>query len=209
MHIVLYGVTGKSGSRILKELLSRGYQVMAVARNTSKVERAEGVSVQQDDLSDAEKTAEVIRGADAVISAYAPPPDNTDELIGVTERQIEAVQKSGVPRLLVVGGAGGLEVAPGVMLMDSGHMPAEWLPIARSHFKALQVLEGSDIDWTYLAPAGFFEPGERTGKFRLGTKELITNEKGESRISMEDYAIALVDELEKPAHRKQRFSIGY
>jgi putative NADH-flavin reductase len=155
------------------------------------------------------KIAEVIKGADAVISAYAPPQDDTDALIDVTERQVQAVKKAGAARLIVVGGAGGLEVAPGVSLIDSGYLPAAYLPIANAHVKALNVLRASEIDWTYFAPAGFFEPGERTGKFRLGTNELISNDKGESRISMEDYATALVDELEKPNRRKQRFSIGY
>ena len=209
MNVTLYGATGKSGSRILKELLSRGHKVTVAARDTSKLQPVEGVTAKQDDLSDAAKTAEVIKGTDAVISAYAPPQDNTDALIGVTERQVEAVKKAAVPRLIVVGGAGGLEVAPGVSLIDSGHLPAPWMPIAVSHVKAFEILKRSEIDWTYFAPAAFFEPGERTGKFRLGQNELISNGNGESRISMEDYAIALVDELEKPAHRKQRFSIGY
>ncbi|MGH9899049.1 MAG: NAD(P)-dependent oxidoreductase [Pyrinomonadaceae bacterium] len=209
MKVVLYGGTGNSGSRILKELLSRGHQVTAVARDTSKLQSGNGVSVKQDDLTSASRTAEIVRGSDAVISAYAPPQENTDALIDVTKLQIEAAKEAGVKRLLVVGGAGGLEVAPGVSLIDSGHLPAAFLPIATSHTKALKVLQASDIDWTYLAPAAFFEPGERTGKYRLGTNELIANEKGESRISMEDYAIALVDELEKPAHKKQRFSVGY
>jgi putative NADH-flavin reductase len=209
MNVVLYGATGKSGSRILKELKSRGHKVTAAVRDTSKVNSANGVTVKHDDLSDASKTAEIIKGADAVISAYAPPQDNTDALIGVTERQVQAVKKTGAARLIVVGGAGGLEVAPGVSLIDSGYLPEPYLPIATAHVKALNVLRASDIDWTYFAPAGFFEPGERTGKFRLGTNELISNDKGESRISMEDYAIALVDELENPNHRKQRFSIGY
>jgi hypothetical protein len=144
-----------------------------------------------------------------VISAYAPPADDTDALVGVTKRQIEAVKKAGVGRLIVVGGAGGLEIKPGVSLIESGYLPEPYLPIATSHVKALDLLKKSEIDWTYFAPAGFFEPGERTGKFRLGKDELISNDKGESRISMEDYAIALVDELENPKHRKQRFSIGY
>jgi putative NADH-flavin reductase len=209
MNVVLFGATGKSGSRILKELLARGHKVTAAVRDPSKLNAANGVSVKRDDLSDVNKTADVVKGADAVISAYAPPADKTDELIGVTERQVAAVKKAGVGRLLVVGGAGGLEIAPGVSLIDSGYLPAPYLPIATSHVRALDVLKKSDIDWTYFAPAGFFEPGERTGKFRLGTNELISNDKGESRISMEDYAIALVDELEKPEHRKQRFSIGY
>ncbi len=209
MKVVLFGATGKAGSRILQELLSRGHQVTAVVRDSSKLPPADGVSVKQDDLSSAEATAKVIQGADAVISAYAPPQTNTDELVGVTERQVEAVQKSGVPRLLVVGGAGGLEVAPGVSLIDSGHLPAEWMPIALSHAKAFKVLQGSDIDWTYVAPAAYFGPGERAGRYRTGTNQLISNDKGESRISMEDFAIAMVDELEKAAHRKQRFSVGY
>jgi hypothetical protein len=119
------------------------------------------------------------------------------------------VKKAGVGRLIVVGGAGGLQIKPGVSLIESGYLPEPYLPIATSHVKALDLLKKSDIDWTYFAPAGFFEPGERTGKFRLGKDELISNDKGESRISMEDYAIALVDELENPKHRKQRFSIGY
>lgn len=209
MNIAVYGATGKSGSRIIKELLSRGHKVTAIVRDPAKLQSQDGISVRQDDLSDSSKMVEAIKGSDAVISAYAPPPDKTDLLIDVTKRQIEAVKSAGVARLLVVGGAGGLEVAPGVSLIDSGYLPELYMPIAVSHVKALRVLEESDIDWTYLAPGAYFEPGERTGKFRLGTKELISNEKGESRISMEDYAIAMVDELERPAHHRQRFSIGY
>ena len=209
MKVVLFGATGKSGSRLLNELVSRGHQVTAVARDTSKVPAASGVKVKQDDLSDARRTADVIRGADAVISAYAPPADNTDALIGVTQRQVEAVRQAGVNRLLVVGGAGGLEVAPGVSLIASGYLPEPYLPIATSHVKALDVLRKSDVNWTYVAPAGYFEPGARTGKFRLGTDELITGANGESRISMEDYAIALVDELEKGTNHRKRISVGY
>jgi hypothetical protein len=207
MKVVLFGATGKTGSRVLQELVSRGHDVTAAARDVGKL--PESVKAKQDDLSDAKRTAETIRGADAVISAYAPPADDTDQIVGVTQRQIEAVRKAGVDRLLVVGGAGGLEVAPGVSLIASGHLPEPYLPIATSHVKALELLRKSDVDWTYLAPAAYFEPGTRTGKFRLGKDELITGANGESRISMEDYAIALVDELEKGAHRKARFSIGY
>ena len=135
--------------------------------------------------------------------------DDTDQLIGVTRRQIEAVKKAGKLRLIVVGGAGSLEVAPGVSLLKSGHLPKAWIPIATSHEKALKLLEASDINWTYFSPAAYFEPGERTGKFRLGKHSLVADDKGNSRISLEDYAIALVDELEKPAHERQQFTIGY
>ena len=210
MKVALYGATGKSGSRILKELVSRGHQVIAIVRNPAKLPQpAPGVVIKQDDLSDSKKIAAAVNGAEAVISAYAPPQDDVDAIVGVTQRQVEALNHGSKVRLIVVGGAGGLNVAPGVTLVDSGYLPEPYLPIAKAHVKALNVLRASTIDWTYLAPAAYFEPGTLTGKFRLGTDELIANERQESRISMEDYAIALVDELEKPQHRRQRFSIGY
>jgi|SRR5579859_5499003 len=209
MHIALYGATGKSGSRILTELLSRGHQVTAIVRDPSKLSPKPGLTVVQGDVSSAEEIAAKIKGADAVVSAYAPPADDTDQLLPVTERFIEAVKIAKTPRHIVVGGAGSLEVAPGVTIIDSGHLPAEWMPIAVSHAKALELLKKSDINWTYFSPAGFFVPGKRTGKFRLGTNQLIANEQGDSRISLEDYAIALVDELEAPKHERARFTIGY
>lgn len=208
MKVVVYGATGKTGSRIVAELLSRAHNVIAVARDTAGLPA--GVKAEKDDLSDVDRIAAVISGADTVVSAYAPPPGDTDQLIGVTERQIAALHKAGGNiRLIVVGGAASLEVAPGLTLLNSGHLPAEWLPIATSHEKVLRLLEKSDINWTYFSPAAFFEPGTRTGKFRLGGNQLISDAQGNSRISMEDYAIALVDELEKPAHQRARFTIGY
>jgi len=210
MRVVVYGATGNSGGEIVKELLARGHEVVAVARNVASLEAKPGLTTKTDDLSNVDTIAASIAGADAVVSAYAPPPDKTDALIEVTKRQIEAVKKTGgKARLIVVGGAGLLEVAPGVSLIKSGHLPAEYLPIATSHEKALDVLRGSDINWTYLSPAAYFVQGERTGKFRLGSKELIADAKGESRISFQDYAIALVDEIEKPAHERGSFSVGY
>ncbi len=209
MNVVLYGATGRAGSRILRELLSRGHRVTAVIREPGHPELPEGVEVAVDDLSDVGRTAGIIRGADAVISAYAPPPNDTDRLVAVTQLLVDAIGRSGVPRLLTVGGAGSLEVAPGVTLIASGHLPPEWMPIAQSHAKALEILKSSTIDWTNLCPAAYFDPGERTGRFRLGTDNLIANDQGESRISMEDYAIAIVDELEQPGHERARFSVGY
>jgi hypothetical protein len=209
MNVVVYGATGNSGREIVQELLRRGHKVTGVARKVGSLKAEPGLTVKTDDLSNVEAIAGIIKGADAVVSAYAPPADDTDALLGVTERQIAAVKKAGVPRLLVVGGAGLLEVAPGVTLIKSGYLPAEYLPIATSHEKALGVLRASDIDWTYLSPGAYFVPGERTGKFRLGTKELVSDSKGESKISFADYAIALVDELEKQAHRRASFSVGY
>jgi uncharacterized protein len=209
MNVVVYGATGNSGKEIVKELLSRGHTVTGVARKVGSLKEEKGLTVKTDDLSNVDAIAAVIKGADAVVSAYAPPPDKVDALVEVTERQIAAVKKAGAKRLLVVGGAGLLEVAPGVTLIKSGHLPAEWLPIATAHEKALGVLRASDINWTYLSPAAYFVPGERTGKFRLGTKELVADAKGESKISFADYAIALVDEIEKPAHERGSFSVAY
>jgi putative NADH-flavin reductase len=209
MHIALYGATGNSGSRILSELLTRGYQVTAIVRDPARLSARPSLTVVPGDVSSVDDIATKIKGADAVVSAYAPPPDDTDQLVEVTQRLIDAVRKAGVPRLLIVGGAGSLEVAPGVTVIESGHLPAQWMPIAISHARILDLARKSDINWTYFSPAGFFVPGERTGKFRLGKDQLIANEQGDSRISLEDYAIALVDELESPKHERERFTIGY
>lgn len=210
MNVALYGATGKSGSRILKELISRGHRVTAIVRDPARLPQpGPGVSIKQDDLSDPKKIAAAINGAEAVISAYGPPQENPEAIIGVTQRQIEAIGRGAKTRLLVVGGAGGLNVAPGAALADSKDFPESFQPIARAHIKAFDLLKASTINWTYLAPAAYFVPGDRTGKFRLGKDELITDAQQQSRISMEDYAIALVDELEKPTHVRQRFSVGY
>ncbi|HEX4651632.1 MAG TPA: NAD(P)H-binding protein [Granulicella sp.] len=210
MRVVVYGATGNSGREIVKELLARGHEVVAVARNVAAVVAQPKLTAKTDDLSNVDTIAETIAGADVVVSAYAPPPDKTEALLDVTKRQIEAVKKAGgKARLIVVGGAGLLEVAPGMTLIKSGYLPAEYLPIATAHEKALGILRGSEINWTYLSPAAYFVQGERTGKFRLGTKELVADAKNDSRISFQDYAIALVDEIEKPKHERGSFSVGY
>jgi hypothetical protein len=201
----------------LTELLDRGHEVVAIVRNPDKLAPNDGLTVQQGDLSSVEAIAEAIGGAQAVVSAYGPPADKTEQLLGVTKREIAAVQQVSqqasspehAPRLIVVGGAGSLEVAPGVTLESAKDFPAAWKPIAQAHEKALELLRASSIDWTYLSPSAFFEPGQRTGKFRLGQDQLLTAPDGKSAISMEDYAIALVDELEQPQHRRQRFTVGY
>jgi putative NADH-flavin reductase len=126
----------------------------------------------------------------------------------VTRRITDAV-KQNKQRLLVVGGASSLFIKPDVTVLEAGYIPESGIPIATAHNQVLQDLRHSDVDWTYFSPAAFFEPGERTGKFRLGKDDLIADASGKSYISMEDYAIATVDELEKPAHRRQRFTIGY
>jgi putative NADH-flavin reductase len=209
LKVVLYGATGKAGSVILKELVDRGHVVIAAARTPEKVRKVKNVTAVQDDLSDPAKTASIVKAADAVVSAYGPPPDDTSQIIGAMDRLVKAIEETDGPRLIVVGGAGSLFVAPGVTLRASGHLPEEWIPIVDAHIEVLKNLKKSSIDWTYFSPAGFFEPGERTGKFRLGKDDLITDAQGNSRISFEDYAIALVDELENPQHHRERFTAGY
>ena len=209
MKVILYGSTGKSGSAILKELVARGHTVVAAARQPEKVPKLKEVTAVQDDLSDSAKISSIVKGADAVVSAYGPPPEDTTQIVSATDRLVKGILEAGGPRLIVVGGAGSLFVAPGITLRESGHLPKEWIPIVDAHIQVLRNLEKSSIDWTYFSPAAFFEPGERTGKFRLGKDDLITDPQGNSRISFADYAIALVDELEKPQYHTERFTIGY
>jgi uncharacterized protein len=208
MKVALIGATGKAGLRLQAELLRRGHQVTAVVRSPEKVKTEAGITTAKSDLSDAVQIAQVLKGADAVISAYGPPADETAQLIGVTKRIVEAAKKNG-QRVLVVGGVASLFVAPGVTLLASGYLPEPYMPISKSHATVLENLAKSDADWTYFSPAAFFEPGERTGNFRLGKDELVADASGTSRISLEDYAVAAIDELEKPAHRGERFTIGY
>lgn len=216
MKVVLLAATGQAGRTILSELISRGHEITAVARNPDKLPKS--LNLARDDLGSTDRIAEIIAGADAVVSAFGPPKDDprffsdvnyTDQLASVTERLIAAVRMAGVPRLVVVGGAGSLEFSPGVTVLKSGHWPEQLAPIATSHMKAFAALRASDINWTYFSPPMLIEPGVRTGKFRLGGDSLIVDEQGKSWVSFEDYAIALVDELEKPAHERARFTIGY
>lgn len=208
MKIAVIGATGKTGQRVTTELLQRGHHVTAVVRNPSKVQNHKNLSVVASDLSDAKQIADALKGADAVVSAYGAPVDDTEQVITVT-RHITDAAKQNKQRLLVVGGAASLFIKPDVTVLAAGYVPEWGIPIATAHNKVLEDLRRSDADWTYFSPAAFFEPGERTGKFRLGKDDLIADASGKSHISMEDYAIATVDELEKPAHRRERFTIGY
>ncbi|MBB6142208.1 hypothetical protein HNQ77_000146 [Silvibacterium bohemicum] len=209
MNVVLYGATGVIGSRVLTELLSRGHRVTAIVRNPSKVPQHAGVQALQGSVLDAKDVAAKVVGADAVICSYAPPTDAAGELLDAIRASIAGVKEGGAKRLLVVGGAGSLLVAPGVDVIDSGHLPEQWKAIAIAHRDALKLLKESDIDWTYFSPAAFIQPGERTGKFRLGEDSLLVDAEGNSRISAEDYAIALVDELERPKYIRRRFTAAY
>lgn len=203
MKIALIGATGFIGSRLLAELTSRGHQVTAIVRYPEKVPQGAGVAAKKGDVYDKDGLAALLAGHDAVISSVHYTASDPAVLLA-------AVKQSGVKRYLVVGGAGSLAVAPGVKLFDTKEFPAIYLDEARKGGAYLDLLKGENgLDWTFLSPSALIEPGERTGKFRLGKDQLLVDDKGQSRISAEDYAIALVDELEKPAHSRQRFTVGY
>jgi len=202
MKIALIGATGNAGSRILAELSRRGHAVTAIARNIEKVPALPGVVPAKADAADVKALAAALKGHDAVISSVHFTASDPSKLIA-------AVRESGVPRYLVVGGAGSLLVAPGVRLIDTPQFPAQYKAEAAAGGAFLELLRNETaLDWTFLSPSAMFVPGERSGKFRLGGDELLSNDKGSS-ISFEDYAIALVDEIEKPAHSRQRFTVGY
>lgn len=208
MKITLYGASGMIGSRILNELVSRGHKVVAVVRNPSKVTSTD-VEVRAGDVLDSRGVVETAKGADAVISAYAAPEDATQQLADATKSLLSALEQAGVRRFLMVGGAGNLEVAPGVPIVDTPKFPREWISHGLAHKEALSILKQSDLDWTSLSPAALIEPGERTGRFRLSGNAFIPDQDGQSRISAEDYAVAIVDELEHPCHLRQVLGVVY
>ena len=214
-NVLLIGATGFVGSAILNELVNRGHKVTAVVRNAQKLADKAGVETVEADVADVDAIAKLAEGKDAVISAYNPGWMNPDIARLITENYpkiLEAAKKSGVKRLLIVGGAGTLFCAPGLRVVDSGAIPEEIMGGVRplGDFYLNILMNEQDIDWTFFSPAGAFdEKGERTGKFRLGKDDLIVDENGQSHISVQDYAVAMVDELEKEEHHKERFTIGY
>ena len=213
MKIALFGATGTIGQRILQEALRRGHDVTAVARDPSRLAGSQSprLNAVAGDILDMHAVAATAAGHDAVLSAYGPREEAPQTVVDATRSLIGGLTRAGVKRLVVVGGAGSLEVAPGVLLIDAPQFPAAWKGIAVAHADALKVLqtEAGGLDWTYVSPPALIEPGERTGKFRLGDDQLLTDAQGDSRISAEDYAIALLDEVEKPQHVQRRFTVAY
>jgi len=202
MSIALIGASGKAGARILQELSDRGHQVTAIARHPENIAKLPHVTAVKGDVHDKNGLATLLKGHDIVISSVHFTDSDPRILI-------DAVKTAHVKRYLVVGGAGSLEVAPGVTLNTTPDFPERAKPEAAAGSKFLDLLrQEKELDWTFLSPSALFVAGERTGKFRLGKDQLLSNEKGSS-ISFEDYAIALVDEVEKPAHSRQRFTVGY
>lgn len=213
--VVLIGATGFVGSILLNELLNRGHQVTAIVRNAAKViVHNNNLTVAEADITDSQTIKNLCLGKDAVISAYSPgwtSPDIYNETLRIYPLILNTVKASGVKRLQIVGGAGTLFCAPGLRVVDSGVIPAEIMGGVKSlgEFYLNTLMNEKEIDWVFFSPAGTLEPGERTEKFRLGKDDLIVDEKGYSHISVQDYAMAMVDELEQENHHQERFTIGY
>ena len=201
--IAIIGATGRAGSQLLEEALRRGHSVIAIARHASKIGHREHVVTKDVDVHDAQALQEAVAGSDVVLSAahFSTLP---------VEAIIEPVKKAGVKRLLFVGGAGSLLLPDGTKVIDSEGFPDEYKPEATAGGQYLETLrKEQDLDWTFLSPSAEFVEGERTGKFRLGKDHLLFGADGKSWITFADFAIALLDEVEHPAHSRQRFTVGY
>ncbi|MES2173230.1 MAG: NAD(P)-dependent oxidoreductase [Pseudomonadota bacterium] len=203
MKVAIIGGTGRAGTEISAELARRGHQVTAIARHPEKGIDADGVTAVAGDVNDPAALVEAIRGHDVVVSAVMFADTDPAALVGV-------VRDAGVPRYLVVGGAGSLEVAPGVAFITTPDFPEVAKVEAGKGAVFLDHLRGvDDIDWTFLSPSAYFFVGDRKGSFRLGKDQLLVDGEGNSSISYADYAIALVDEIETPQHSRARFTVGY
>lgn len=202
MKIALIGASGDVGLRLVAELTRRGHSVTEIARDASKIAPVDKVTAVAADLFDTPALVEALRGHDAAISSVHFTVSDPDKLI-------DAVKAAGVNRYLVVGGAGSLEVAPGELLVNTPDFPAQYRDEALGGVAFLERLRSETaLDWTFLSPSALLLPGERTGKFRLGHDQLLVGDQG-SRISFEDFAVAVVDEIEWPENVRQRFTVGY
>ncbi|MEC3955789.1 NAD(P)H-binding protein [Nocardia sp. CDC153] len=212
MQITVFGASGDAGSRVVAEALSRGHRVRAVARHEDRLRHLpDQVEVWIGDAADPRDVEKAAAGSDVVVGATRPRPGSEHEHPEVAAALLQGLADSGI-RLVVIGGAGSLTVAgTGKLVTEQPDFPAELLPIAEGGNRQLEVFRsaGHTVDWTYISPAALFEPGERTGVFRIGRDELLVDENGDSAISMEDMAIAVLDEIEQPRHRRTRFTVGY
>ncbi|MGE0349136.1 NAD(P)-dependent oxidoreductase [Hydrogenophaga sp.] len=214
MKIALIGATGFVGSAVLTELLSRGHAVTALARHPEKLAAQHRLQVVKADAQDATQVAAALAGQDALVSAYNPGWGEAEikRLFGLGYDAILAgAKKAGVKRVLAVGGAGSLEVAPGVQLVDTPEFPAEWKQGALAARDLLTRLRGeTEMEWSFVSPPIALAPGARTGRYRVGGDQLLPGEgEAPAGISVADLAVAIVDEIEQPKHTRQRFTVAH
>lgn len=203
MKVALIGATGRIGASICNELLQRGHQVTGITRNPEKAPTREGLSAVKGDITEPEALSAALKGNDAVISSAVFWPDSSALLI-------DAVKRSGVARFIAVGGAGSLEAGDGKIVADTMDLPPAWKPFILEGVKFLSLLRAENtLAWTFISPPLEIGPGERLGRYRTGTDQPVFDDTGKSHIAYDDYAIALVDELEQSAHVRRRFTVGY
>src|ERR1700761_7412300 len=213
MKIMLIGSTGMIGSRIMNEALSRGHHVTSLMRDTSRTgEVKPHLEYVAGDIFNAESVADAAVDHDVVVSAYGPRAADAGLVVKAAHSLVEALTRVEPIRLIDINGAGSLEVAPGAQLVDAPNFPQEYKAVALAHRDALEVYRKAGFagfDWTAVSPSAVIAPGTRTGHYRTGTEQLLKDAKGESHISAEDFAVAVVDEIEKPKFKQQRFTVGY
>ena len=213
MKIALIGATGFVGSKVLAEALQRGHRVTALVRSPAQLAAADGLTVVQADATEPAQLAAAVAGHDAVVSAFNARRGNPEfhaQYLMSMRAIVDGIKRSGVKRVLFVGGAGSLLVAPGVKLMDTPHFPAEYKTEAAAVSAALDLVRAENsLDWSYISPAPLLGPGQRTGRFRLGGDEVLMNGEQPGSISVEDLAVAIVDEIETPRHLQRRFTLAY
>ena len=207
MKIALIGATGYVGAKLLAEALGRGHQVTAIVGDAAKLPVHAALTGVSADATDAGALAQLVAGHDLVISSYNPGRDSTGT---GTEAITDGVKRAGVTRFLVVGGAGSLKLPSGERVVDQPGFPAEWKQGALRTSAFLDQLRAeTELDWVFLSPAAMLVPGERTGRYRTGKNDMLTDDAGESRISVQDYAVAMLDEAERPQHHRERFTVAY
>lgn len=203
MKIVVIGASGSAGSRIVSEALARGHQVTGIARLADRIAPRDNLRVASGDIAQPRALAGLLEGHDVVVSSVRFLAFDITDLL-------EALSRARIPRLVMVGGAGSLKTPAGGLWMDADAFPEVVRDEARAGARKLDALRAQrDIDWTFVSPSALFEPGERVGRYRVGKEELLAGPDGTSSISQEDYAIALLDEIESPRHRRERFTVGY
>jgi len=207
MKVTVIGAGGNIGQRIVKEVVSRNHDLQLISSKNKDFFGLEDVRINQADIFKTEELAELFKGSDIVISAYATPHENTDLIIDASKSLVEAAKKADV-RLI---GAGSLKVSEDMVLVDAPNFPEDYKAIANSHKKALEdvFLNESELNWTNVSPSAYIFEGERTNQFKIGEDYLLANEKGESSISMEDFAVGILNEVENASFLKKRFTIGY